>query len=273
MKKIFFLIFGILLIFGSFYLFKNKEEKNLNFVTIADKEFYPKVINLISDIQTYHVGKIGQIAVFDIGFTQEQRDNLNNMSYVKVYDLEKVNPYQFIKYKTNNLGKVVRGWFSFKPIALKQASELFNDFLYIDGGLRLKSSIEPLYQILRKKGYLFIDGGSRLWEITSQSIVMKMKLFEDERKKILNRFGMSAGMQGITREVYSNYVYPLYKYAHDIEYFVDDGTALLGFGFSRHDQTISSIQARLNNLKITKALPIHKKRKIVIEKYIAFSKR
>ncbi len=276
MKK----LLGFFLLFSFFtgiavYFYSHKEEKKCNFATAADSVYFSQLNRLIQTIHYYHKEDLGIIAVYDLGLSDKQKEALQYIDRVRVFPLEKVNDQQLQKHRINGKGKEAIGWYSFKPIVLKQASEFFDSFFYIDAGLELKQSMKPLFERLWKKGYVFVDCGQRIWEMVTQTCATKMNLYSPEKKKYLDRLGLSAGFQGITREIFASYTMPLYEYAKDISYFIDDGSSIFGFGFARHDQTLCSLQARIAGLKISKAMPFHRKnrRDFLVSKYVNLPKK
>lgn len=224
------------------------------FVTATDTEHYNWTLNLISGIHHYHENGIEQIAIFDIGLTSQERKELKKLCYVEVYEVEKVNTQIFEKFTVNSQGKIARGLYSWKPVVLKQASSLFPTFFYLDSGISVVGSLELLYNYLEENGCFLIDCGHNIGRMSTEPVRKLFRLNQKHNAWVLNENGISAGFQGITRAVYSNYIYPIYEMSFAIENFCDDGSCPKGFGFARHDQTLFSIQARLTNLPIHKAV-------------------
>jgi len=76
--------------------------------------------------------------------------------------------------------------------------------------------------------------------------------FELEGSDLLKEttFGIDAGFQGVSRDMYDSYVLPIYELSKDIRNFTDDRSCPEGWGCGRHDQTLYSILARQLNLDI-----------------------
>jgi hypothetical protein len=225
-------------------------EPKLNFATATDSEHYTWTLNLIGSIHHFHDEQLGEIAIFDLGLTPEQRQKLNTLSAATVYDVEKTNPVIFEKFKVDGKGKIARGWYSWKPVAIKQALEKFDDFFYIDSGIELHKPMDLLFAHLRENGHFFVDCGHSVGRMTIQPLVQKFGLNEADKRWVLDQEGLSAGFQGLTRPLYTTYALPLYKLSSEIANFQDDGSCPKGFGWARHDQTLFSIQAHLLGLKV-----------------------
>jgi len=250
------------------------------FVTATDTEHYSWTLNLISGIHQYHPDRIDQIAIFDIGLTSEEKIELKKLSFVEIYEVEKANPEIFQKFTVDTHGKIARGLYSWKPVVIKQASTLFPLFFYLDSGISLTGSLELLYSSLEENGCFFIDCGHNIGRMTTQHVRQKFLLNHKQNAWVLKENGISAGFQGITRSVYSSYVYPIYEMCFDTKNFCDDGSCPKGFGFARHDQTLFSIQARLANLPVHKAirggkftLTVHgNKEKVTLSQFIKITR-
>lgn len=250
------------------------------FVTATDTEHYSWTLNLISGIHRYHPNGINQIAIFDIGLTSEEKIELKKLCFVEIYEVEKANPQILQKFTVDTHGKIARGLYSWKPVVIKQASTLFPLFFYLDSGISLTGSLERLFNYLEENGCFFIDCGHNIGRMSTQHVRQKFLLNQKQNAWILNENGISAGFQGISRSVYSSYVYPIYEMSFDTKNFCDDGSCPKGFGFARHDQTLFSIQARLANLPVHKAirgekftLTVHgKKTKLALSEFIKITR-
>lgn len=221
------------------------DENKMHFVTVSDTEHYSLVHAFICSIIKTNQKNLGQIAVFNIGLTESERDTLNSMPYVHVYDIEPVNPSIFREFVVRPTGRTARGWYSWKPVAIKQALDLFPVILYLDASMEVKKSLKLFFKHIRENGYLFINCGHDIKCMTTKPIIRKFSLDGSLNGWILDEWGLEAGFQGLTRAVYHDYVCPIYELAKDIKNFEDDGSAPAGFGAARHDQTLFSIFARL----------------------------
>jgi len=224
------------------------------FATSADTEHYEWALNLIATIHRYNYSDTGEIAVFDLGLTDFETNELEKIEKVKVYPVEVVNKEMLIKFKVNKEGKIARGWYSWKPVVLKQALDLFPAVLYLDAGITLTGPSHPIFKWIQQHNCFLVDCGHNVKRMAIQSVSKKFQLNLPENSWVLDTLGISAGVQGVTSAIKESYILPLYQMAHDISYFVDDGSAPKGFGFARHDQTLFSIQARLLHLPIAEGV-------------------
>lgn len=254
MKRSIFLL-PLLLLFS--YLHSNEKshftfQEGVVFVTVADTEHYPLLLHLIKSIHRHHNNNLRQIAIFDLGFTDNERSYLNQMDRVVIHDIECVNPYLFIKFRTrlSKSGKPVRGLYSWKPVVIKQALEMFPYIYYLDAGLSLKCPADILFEYIKQNGCLFTNCGHSIYDMYTQTAQKAFSLNHPERSWIMGNWGLSAGIQGLSRDMLHDYVLPIYELAKDINNFIDDGTAPGGFGYARHDQLLFSIQANLLGLTI-----------------------
>jgi hypothetical protein len=254
--------------------------EKMYFATVTDTEHYEWALNLIATIHRHNFSRLEEIAVFDLGMTEGERQELSTLAKVKVYAIEPVNPHLFTKFQVHPNGKQSRGWYSWKPVVIKQALDLFPEVLYLDAGITLCGPSDLLFAHLRQNGCLLIDCGHTIRRMTPQSIIEKLSLDAAQQAEILDRLGLSAGCQGLTQGNVKDYILPLYQMAHDLSYFIDDGTAPKGFGWARHDQTLFSIQARRAQLPVLEGvrkgkifLKIDgKKREITLEKFLKFTR-
>ena len=230
----------------------NAAEK-MCFATASDTEHYTWTLNLVAGIHRYHE-QLGEIAVFDLGLKPMERAQLNSLAYVQVYDIEQTNPLMLQKFTVNNQGKIARGWYSWKPVAIKQAMDLFSEFFYLDSGITILGPMDSLFAQVHEKGYFLIDCGHSIERMTMKPLIEKFDLQASHNQWILKKKGISAGIQGLSRAVYTSYVMPVYEFSQDISNFADDGSCPKGFGWARHDQTLFSIQARLLKLKVNEVI-------------------
>lgn len=224
------------------------------YATSADANFFNRLTNLIQTIKKNDVGNSVQIAVFDLGFTAQQRRYLNRQAGVHVYDLELKNPDLLKYFVTSPNGRKVRGWFAWKPVALKQALDLFPYVLYLDAGMEVLNSLDLLFLHISQNGYFLIGSGHNLFCRMGKAVIHKivnhLELSDQDLITSDRTDSISAGIQGLSREYYNSYLLPVYNWASDFSVFADDGTCPLGFGEGRHDQIIFSIYAILNRMFI-----------------------
>lgn len=242
-------IWGIwCLLFGTAFsseAFAKASSEQMVFVTVADEERYTMLGKCLDSIVSTNRENLQQIAVFDLGFNQSQREALNQREFVQVFDVERVNSDITTFFVLRANGRKARGWYSWKPVVLKQALDLFPAIIYLDASTIVKRPLDLFFAHIRENGYLLINCWHDGRFMTTQGIIKKFHLDLPERAWVLAKRGVDAGFQGLSRAVYADYVLPVYELAKDIRNFEDDGTAPLGFGYSRHDQTLFNIFARL----------------------------
>lgn len=217
------------------------------YCTCADTKYFEKLVNLIGSIHKNDFEHLGEIAVFDLGFTKQQRQKLNNMRQIKVYQVELVHP-DLLKNFCVGGTKMVPGWWAWKPVVIKQALELFPYILYTDAGNVILKPLDLLFNHIIEHGYFFIDNPKNPLGCVGPCLTKKARtllndLPYDKQQIILNKVQLVAGFQGLTRSMLPQYVVPMYNLAHDLTWFADDGSAPRGFGGARHDQVLFSMHA------------------------------
>ncbi|MFZ4100030.1 MAG: hypothetical protein ACOYKZ_06885 [Chlamydiia bacterium] len=226
------------------------QETSQVFVTVADHEHFPMLIYTINSLQHWQKQSINEIAVYDLGLTVPERKVLDSLPRTRVYDIERVSEWLFQPFRTRPYrnGKPVKGWYAWKPVVLKQALDRWEEFLYIDAGITVGRSLDPVFAYMKRHGHFFITGGSGNRNYCTRACIEHFGLETPERRWVLESGQIDAAIQGITRSVRDVYVLPLYELVGDIRLFEDDGSCPNGFGFSRHDQTLTTILLRLSNL-------------------------
>jgi len=220
--------------------------------TSSDANYFPYLINLINSLHKFNFNEIGQIAVFNLGFTREQIRELESIKKISVYEVEPTHPDLLKHFRTNKSGKMVRGWFAWKPVVMKQALDMFPYILYMDAGLMILRPLNELFEHIRLHGYLFAGCGHSIKWMTPKHVINTFNLNAHDRHWILDdkTEGLAGGFMGLTKSMFRSFLLPIYELAHDIRHFVDDGSTPNGFGTGRHDQVLFSIQARLLGLDV-----------------------
>lgn len=216
--------------------------------TCADSTFFPFLINLINSVHRYNFDQLGELAVFNLGLTKDQVSELSRIEKISVHEVEQTHPDLFKHFDTRpDRVKRVRGWYAWKPVALKQALELFPYMVYMDSGMMVLGPIDELFEHIWKHGYLLTGSGWSIKWMTTKHVIKIFDLLSSERNWILDESveSLHGAFFGLTREWKNDFIMPLYELAHDLRHFMDDGTTPNGFGTGRHDQTLFSIQARL----------------------------
>lgn len=222
------------------------------FVTVADQEHFPWLLILLDTIKRFNPKKRIEILVVDIGLEKQQIQHIQEKYPAKVVPIEKTHPDLTKKFVVRDNGRLARGWYAWKPVAMKQGFDYFPYFLYIDAGKRLTGPCDDIFQMILQDGYFLFDCGHIIDPMTTQRVRDKFDLDSSSNAWILKKFGVEAGIQGLSRHVYEAYIKPMYELTYELSLFEDDGTAPWGFGGSRHDQTLFSICARKLGLVVHK---------------------
>jgi hypothetical protein len=156
------------------------------------------------------------------------------------------------KFTVRPNGRLARGWYTWKPVVLYQALKMFPYVLYLDAGFEVVCSLDEIFIDIKEKGYYLFDCGHLIFPMVTKRVRDLFELDAPQNEWILEEDGISAGIQGLSRELLEPYIMPVYNLASDIRNFEDDGTALWGFGGARHDQALFSIYARKLHLKTHK---------------------
>jgi hypothetical protein len=212
-------------------------------------------MNLIGSIHKVDYEDLDEIAVFDLGLNAQQKSIIEKIEKVKLMEIEKIHPEMTRYFKTNADGREVRGWYTWKPVVFKQALEFYPYFLYLDAGSTVLKPPHDLFNHIQQNGIFLIHLSpipieDRMTRAVREKVMTKLLKHQADFILRPDTPMIDAGMQGISQKVFNSYVQPLYVLAHDVSLFEDDGSAKLGFGAGRHDQTLFSIYAHANNFKL-----------------------
>ncbi len=246
-----------------FFLFIAFELRSVDmyFCTASDTKFFIFLTNLIGSIHNTNFDNLKEIAVFDLGLSQNQVLQLNSMQKVKVYQVEKVHPDIIKQFKTTPLGKLVPGWYAWKPVVIKQALEMFPYVLYLDAGFSVLKPLDDLFTHVKQNGYFLVTNGEEyidgrynhgVWWQTTQYLKDKFELDKPDKSWILSQDSLMAGFGGYSRKALDNLVSHWYEMAKDLRNFADDGTTPEGFGTARHDQAVLSLLCYTKNISAHK---------------------
>jgi hypothetical protein len=227
------------------------EETPMYFCTAGDEIHFNALINLIGSIHKHNYAETKEIAVFNLGLNAEQVNTLNRLQKVKVYDVERANPL-ITEPLYNSPNRWIRGLFSWKPVVIKQALQMFPYVLYADAGTTFEKPVNDLFKHITQHKYFISDCGHSIKWMTTKFVIDKFELSSEQNKWLMSDevFGIDAGFMGLSKEMESIFIDPVYELSKDIHNFIDDGTCPDGWGTGRHDQTLFSIQARKLKLNI-----------------------
>ncbi|HEV2600944.1 MAG TPA: hypothetical protein VGT41_01470 [Candidatus Babeliales bacterium] len=218
----------------------------LYFCMASDGSYYEHLTNAIGSVHRYNYDQLEQIAVFDLGLTQEQRNELDSFFKVTVYDLEMTHPDLLKKFSAREGKRNVPGWYAWKPVVIKQALDLFPYVLYMDAGLAIRRPLDDLFMHIQQKGYFLSSSARTVKWMSTDYVIKKFELDQPPRDQILHKKGMLAGLVGITRDLYDDFIMPLYELSKDLRNFAEDGSTKT----ARHDQPLFSLYAHLLHLDI-----------------------
>lgn len=220
------------------------------FCTAASENFFEQLICLIGSIHKVNFNELVEIAVYDIGLTKKQINQLKLIKKLKVYPLEITHPDLLTEFYTrpNNM-KPVKGWYAWKPVVIKQALDMFPYVLYLDAGTTVLKNLSILFNHIKQEGYLLCNECQTIEQTATNTVKQYFKLENSANSWLLTSRSIRAGSQGLSRKLYTNYVLPMYNLSKNIKLFADNGSGHGGFGWCRHDQTLFSIYARKNALK------------------------
>jgi hypothetical protein len=228
-----------------------KDSIPMNFCTAADDKHYPLLLNMIGSIHHHNFYDTVEIRVYDLGLTTLQKAELANLKKVKICEIEMTNP-QLLTYIETGMNRQVRGLFAWKSVLIKDSLDHHDYVLYLDAGTTILKPLNQLFKHIKQNGYLLFDCGHSIKKMTTDYLINKFDLLSQDKQWILEEttFGIDAGFMGISREIYDEFVLPMYEYSKDMLNFTDNGTCPDGWGYGRHDQTLFSILARKNNYNL-----------------------
>lgn len=116
--------------------------------TTSSSLFFSRTFNLVSSI-IINTTKPINIIVWDIGLNKIEKHILNH------YKIKVVKIPEFCKFW--------RDCYTWKPYVFKISEERF--FLHLDSGNTVLCDIDIIFQIIKEKGYFFVDQGQSLSQI------------------------------------------------------------------------------------------------------------
>lgn len=226
----------------------------MNFCTAADVKHFNRLLNLIGSLHHTNFENTEEIAVFDLGLTDDQVEILSKIEKVKLYSVELTHPDLLTEFEIEP-NKTAPGWFAWKFVVLKQALDIFPYALWIDAGSTVLKPLDNLFKHIEQNGYFLVSTGIAnypVYRTATQYVKEKFNLNLPENRWLLLQDVVMGGIIGVSRKCLHNFVLPGYALAHDLRNFIDDGTAPGGFGNARHDQPLLSILAYANDLTVFK---------------------
>lgn len=221
------------------------------YCTAANEHYFNQLLGLIASIHVHNYSDLKEIAVFDLGLKADQVDTLKKIKKVKIYHIKEKNPNLLTWFPYGKLG-----CYSWKPVVIKESLERFPYVLWLDAGTTVLKPLDDLFQYIAESGYFICTIGDSIppkysvgWSTTT-FLKKKFQLDKPENQWILAQESVMGGIIGASRLRSANFLHELYQLTKDIRYFMDDGTTPQGLGTGRHDQTVLSILAYLQQRKI-----------------------
>ena len=248
------MIIGICFLCAQVYSIASEyvENNSIYFCTAANSKYYWQTLNLIGSIHKLHFNELGEITVYNLGLTDQECETLNHIKKVKVREIEKTHPDIIKSFVTDPDGRTVPGWFAWKPVIIKQSLDLYPHVFYLDAGHVVLRRLDALFEYIKEHGYFICDNGCPLEPVITKFLLKSFNLEDFSRQWILSSISIDASKLGFSRDssAYKDFVLPAYEMSKDLRYFEDDGSAKVGFGGARHDQTALTILAALLHLDI-----------------------
>jgi len=264
MKHLLALIF--LFIFSFYGNAHNSSSQKIVVCTAADQANFSELSSLIGSIHKINYTDLECIVVFDLGMSWDQRQLLEHMQKVKLCSVELTHP-NLLKHVYcgsyylcgGKYGKVVRGWNAWRPVIIKQTTQLYDHFLYMDPGCVVLKSLTHLSQQTQKSGYFFIqetqiinNQQTLIKDFCTDTIVNFFGFHDPKFAWMINMPLINPALQGISTKLLHDYTLPLYELTKELHIFQDNGTGIHGFGFAGHDVVICSTLVHFLHLNIYK---------------------
>lgn len=248
-------------LFFIFFAYGN-DKTDIYICTAANYIYFPHLLNFIGSLHKVNFDSLKEIAVFNLGLTDDQIKELHKIEKLSVHEVEKVHPDILKEFMVLPNGKTAPGWYAWKPVAIKQALDMFPYVLWIDAGSTFLKPIDPLLEYIKKNGYFLATIGQDRqengrfpndieWQLT-QHVRKQFDLDTPEKNGILANEAIMATIVGVSKDSAGKFLLPWYQLAHDLKNFEDDGSAPNGFGTARWDQALLGVLGYLNKLKVFK---------------------
>ncbi len=230
----------------------------LYFCTGASSDYFNLLLNLIGSICKVHEKNFGEIAVFDLGLTSPQLAVLENIETVRVCKIEKTHPQILDSFTLAN-GYVKLGFYAWKPVALKQALDIYPYVLWLDAGTSVLRPLYDLFTYIQQEGYFLATIGSdepggiplhTAGKSATKGVASLFGLSLATKDPVLSKDSIMANTIGLSRGFEQVFLCEWYQLSYNLEYFEDDGSSPNGPGGGRHDQTLLTLISYRNNAKV-----------------------
>lgn len=256
MKNFFYILSLFYFTFGNLFTFTTEQY----YVTAANSNYYPHLLNLIGSIHTNNFQNLKSIAVYDLGLTQIEKTQLNKIQKVSVVEFKTVRP-DLCQFFTLPNGYRCFGWFAWKPLIIEDALKNAPYVLWVDAGTTILKPIDNLFNYLKNNNYFIVTIGNEVidnkyrhplkWG-TSKFVREKFNLNSEVNQWILEQEFVMGGIIGVNKLGRNYFLNELCEMSKDLRFYQDDGSTPNGFGTGRQDQTLLSVLAYTKNLIIHK---------------------
>ncbi len=241
-----------------------RQEPSVYICTAANATYFKRLVNLIGSLHASQFDDIAEIAVYDLGLTEEQKKFLYSIKKLVLLPLNPENPQalQQISIPKNinhpefpYQNTFVLGAYAWKPMVFKKALNRWKDkpIIWLDAGTTVYKSLRPLAEHIKIVGYFLCttDSSNRSlkWG-TTKTIIKRLNLDNEELHWILTKQFAMAGVVGFSYKVVECLINPLFECSKDLTWFIDDGSTPDGYGTGRYEQTLLSLFAHLSGLSI-----------------------
>ncbi len=228
------------------------------YCTAANRAYFPILKNFIGSLHKHNFQNLTRLLIYDLGLTEAQKSELESIEKCTVMQIEQRHPDILKPIRVNDWGKMVPGWYAWKPVALKQTVDHFPYALWLDAGITVLRPLDALFEHIKNTGSFFASVGRIANEpnphpikyYATQFVCSLFHLDLPENQWILDHHSGSAHIIGISQKTKEDFITPVYNLTTSLRPFQDDGTAQKGFGYGRYEQIILSIVACKNSIPI-----------------------
>lgn len=241
--------------------YSNNCQERMYFCTAANDGYFQHLINLIGSLHKTNFDQLEEIAVFDLGLSNNNINYLKKIKKLNVYQIEKTHPDILKPFIRDKAGNTVPGWYAWKMVAIKQSLDIFPYVLWVDAGSTILRPLQDLFSYIQEHGYFIGTIGDEIgtngrylhdvWWGATQYVINKFNLNSSENRWILEQETVMGNVIGVKKEsiFYDKFFMQMYEFTKDLKNFADDGTTSCGLGTGRHDQILLTILSHLLNFK------------------------
>ncbi|GIL60184.1 hypothetical protein Vafri_14807 [Volvox africanus] len=163
---------------------------NLTIVSGCTMSFMDRLENLVGSLQYWEPHT--PIVLYDLGFTSEQLAQIRCWRGVQVVRF----PYEEYPPHVREINN-----YAFKPLVFEHAVKRYPAMLWIDCGLEVRASLDPMRAVLARDGHVSAQqsGAPLDFPYTEMYAVPFFKLSEQEYDRVKNLPFCAGGLQGFVR--------------------------------------------------------------------------